>query len=75
MADLKRSLRALRSMAIIGGVVASALPLSACWLNPCAARSRNPCAPRAASPCGAKLARSNPGAPSSNPCAAAGGSH
>ena len=69
MADFKKSLKALRSMALVSGVVATAVPLSACFLNPCSARPSNPCAPRAANPCGAKLARSNPCAPRSNPCA------
>jgi len=69
MADFKKSLRALRSMAIVSGIVVTAVPLSACFLNPCAARSRNSCAPRAANPCGPKLAGGNPCAPTRNPCA------
>lgn len=48
MANLKRSLRALRSMAIVGGIAATAVPLSAGFLNPCSAKPRNPCARRAA---------------------------
>lgn len=75
MADIKKSLKTLRSMAILGGVIATAVPLSACWLSPCSARPRNPCAARAVNPCGARLARSNPCAPTKNPCAATGGGH
>lgn len=64
MAGFNKSLKTLRSMAMVGGIVVTAVPLSACFLNPCAAKSRNPCAPRAANPCGP-----------SNPCAPARGSH
>lgn len=69
MPDIKKSLSALRSMALAGGVLVTAVPLSACFLNPCAAKSSNPCSARASNPCGARLAGNNPYRAKNNPCA------